>query len=171
MTISDHSSTYQLNARLKERTTELEKANQSLTRKNRILEGINTIFDIVMQEKTDEDLGNECLSVALEITGSRIGFVNLVGENGLPQDIAISEMGWEQCLMYDKIGHRHPPGNFVVHGLYGSVINNEKSFFTNDPLSHPNSIGIPYCHPPLTSFLGVPLVLDKNNWHVRGRKP
>jgi PAS domain S-box-containing protein len=44
--------------------------------------------------------------------------------------------------MYDKIGHRRTSGSFVVHGLYGNVINNEKSFFTNDPLSHPDSIGV-----------------------------
>ena len=69
-------------------------------------------------------------------------------------------MGWKQCLMYDKTGHRRPPGNLVVHGLYGNVIDSEKSFFTNDPQSHPDSIGVPHGHPPLTSFLGVPLVLD-----------
>ncbi len=74
--------------------------------------------------------------------------------------IAKSELGWEQCLMYDKTGHRCPPSDFVVHGLYGSVIKNKKSFFTNDPPSHPDSIGLPYGHPPITSFLGVPLVQD-----------
>ena len=62
--------------------------------------------------------------------------------------------------MYDKTGHRRPPGNFLVHGLYGNVINSEKSFFTNDPMSHPDSIGIPCGYPQLTSFLGVPLMLD-----------
>ncbi len=51
-------------------------------------------------------------------------------------------------------------GRFCFHGLYGSVINSEKNLFTNDPLSHPDSIGVPHDHPSLTSFLGVPLVLD-----------
>jgi GAF domain-containing protein len=69
-------------------------------------------------------------------------------------------MGWTECLMYDKTGHRRSPGSFVVHGLYGNVINSEKSFFTNDPQSHLDSIGVPHGHPQLTSFLGVPLVLD-----------
>ena len=55
-------------------------------------------------------------------------------------------------------GASRPPGDFIVHGLYGSVIINEKSFFTNDPQSHPDSIGVPPGHPSLTSFLGVPLV-------------
>jgi PAS domain S-box-containing protein len=44
--------------------------------------------------------------------------------------------------------------------LYGNIINREKSFFTNYPLSHPDSIGLPHCHPLIKSFLGVPLVLD-----------
>ena len=129
-------------------------------RYNRILEGINRIFSIVVQDTTEEELGNECLSVALEVTGSQLGFVNLVGDDGLLHDIAISDMGWKECLMHDKTGHRRPPENFVIHGLYGNVINSKKSFFTNDPLSHPDSIGIPSGHPQLTSFLGVPFVLD-----------
>jgi hypothetical protein len=34
-------------------------------------------------------------SVALEVTGSQLGFVNLVGDDELLHDIAISDMGWE----------------------------------------------------------------------------
>ena len=140
--------------------TERKQEEQSILRYNRILEGINRIFSNVVQAKTEEELANSCLSVALEVTGSQLGFVNLLGDDGLMHDIAISDMGWEQCLMYDKTGHRRQPGSFVVHGLYGSVINNEKGFSTNDPQSHADSIGVPNGHPPLTSFLGVPLVLD-----------
>jgi len=44
--------------------------------------------------------------------------------------------------------------------LYSNIINREKSFFTNYPLSHPDSIGLPHGHPLIKSFLGVPLVLD-----------
>ena len=129
-----------------------------ISRYNRILEGINRIFSNVVQAKTEEELGNACLSVALEVTDSQFGFINEMGADGLLHDIAKSELGWEQCLMYDKTGHRRPPSDFVVHGLYGSVIINEKSFFANDPQSHPDSIGVPPGHPALTSFLGVPLV-------------
>jgi hypothetical protein len=160
MTISDRSNIFEQEIRFRERIAELEKTNQELSRLNLVFEGINRIFSIVVQDKTEEELGNECLFVALEITGSPLGFVNLVGDDGLLHDIAISDMGWKECLMYDKTGHRRPQGNFVVHGLYGRIISSEKSFFTNNPLSHPNSIGIPSGHPQLTSFLGVPLVLD-----------
>ena len=131
-----------------------------IRRYNRILEGINRIFSNVVQARTEEELGNACLSVALEVTGSHFGFINEMGADGLLHDVAKSKLGWEQCLMDDKTGHRRPTSDFVVHGLYGSVIISEKSFFTNDPQSHPDSIGLPQGHPPLTSFLGVPLILD-----------
>jgi PAS domain S-box-containing protein len=140
--------------------TERKQEEHRIRRYNRILEGINRIFGNVVQAKTEEDVGNACLSVALEVTGSKFGFINEMGAGGLLHDVAKSELAWEQCLMYDKAGHRRPPNVFAVHGLYGSVINNEKGFFTNDPLSHPDSIGLPPGHPPITSFLGVPLVQE-----------
>lgn len=138
--------------------TKRRQEEHRVLRYNRILEGINKIFSNVVQAKTEEELGNACLSVALELTGSQFGFINEMDTDGLLHDVAKSDLGWEQCLMYDKTGHRRPPSDFVVHGLYGSVIINEKSFFTNDPQSHPDSVGLPPGHPPLTSFLGVPLV-------------
>ena len=52
--------------------------------------------------------------------------------------------------------------------MYGNVINSEKSFFTNNPPSHPESIGVPHGHPILTSFLGVPLVLDRKMMGMLG---
>src|SRR5665647_226245 len=138
--------------------TRRKQEEHRIRRYNRILEGINRIFSNVVQAKTEEELGEACLSVALEVTGSQFGFINEMGADGLLHDVAKSELGWEQCLMYDKTGHHRPPGDFVVHGLYGSVVINEKSFFTNDPQSHPDIIGVPPGHPSLTSFLGVPLV-------------
>lgn len=131
-----------------------------IRRYNRVLEGINRILNDVVRAKTEEELGNACLSVALEITGSEFGFVGEIGGDGLLHDIAISDMGWNQCLMYDKTGHRRNPENFVLHGLYGRAIDSRKGFFTNDPASHPDSIGVPSGHPLLTSFLGVPLIQD-----------
>jgi PAS domain S-box-containing protein len=164
MTLFNRLNADELEIKVQELTAELEKVNQKQEehthRYNRILEGINSILSNVMQAKTEEEMANACLSVALKLTGSLIGFVGLMDDDGLLHDIAINGMGWEMCLMYDKTGHRRPPGNLVVHGLYGSVINNGKCFFTNKPLTHPDSIGLPFGHPPINSFLGVPLVLD-----------
>lgn len=134
--------------------------DHQIHRYNHILEGINWIFSNVVQAKTEEELGEACLSVALEITGSDFGYIIEMCADGLLHDVAKSKLAWEQCHMYDKTGHICLPHDYVVHGLYGSVIINGKSFFTNDPQSHPDSKGLPEGHPPITSFLGVPLILD-----------
>ncbi|MGB9927006.1 MAG: PAS domain S-box protein [Methanosarcina sp.] len=124
------------------------------------LEAINKVFASAVQADTEEDLGNACLSVALKLTDSQVGFIAEIGTDGLLHEIAISNMGWDQCLMYDRAGHRNMAENFGLQGLYGSVIRSGKSFFTNNPPSHPDSIGLPEGHPPLTSFLGVPFILN-----------
>ena len=118
MTISDRLCFDDVEIRVRERTAELEKANQALRtqiriqerwnelielkdkskaeimrRCDRILEGISKIFSIALQAKTEEELGYECLWVALEVTGSQIGFVSLMGDDGLLHDIAIKDVG------------------------------------------------------------------------------
>lgn len=112
----------------------------------------------MVSSKTEEELRNTCLSVSIELTGSQYGFIGEVGLDGRLQDIAFSDMGWEKRLMYDKEGYRCPPENFALHGFYGYVINSGKGFFTNDPQSHPSGISLPFGHPPLSSFLGIPLL-------------
>ena len=95
------------------------------------------------------------------MTGSRIGFFSLMGNDGLLHDIAIKDMGWESCVMHDKTGYRRPPENLVVHGLYGNIVKNSgKGFFTNDLPLHPDIINLPHFYPTLQSFLGVPLSFD-----------
>jgi GAF domain-containing protein len=105
-------------------------------------------------------VGYECLSVALKVSDSLIGFVSLIGDDGLLHDIAIRDIEWEKCFIRDKTGYRRPPENFVVHGLYGSIVNSGKGFFTNNLPLHPDIIGLPHFYPALKSFLGVPLSMD-----------
>lgn len=159
---------------MQKRIVELEKANKALhaeilernkerhriNRYNSVLEGINRIFGSIVKAETKEELGIACLSVAIDVTGSQIGFVGEVGADGRIHDIVIGNSGWNQCLMYDKSGHCHRPGDYLLHGLYGRVIDSGKGFFTNDPPSHPDSIGLPDGYLPLKSFLGIPLILD-----------
>ena len=140
--------------------TERKRKEHRMLRYNHILKGINLIFSNIVEAKTEEQLGNACLSVALELTGSQFGFVGELGADGLLHDIAISDMGWSQYLMYDKTGHRHPPGDFILPGLYDSIIDSSKGFFANDLQPHLESIGLPPGHPLLTSFLGVPLLQE-----------
>ena len=92
------------------------------------------------------------------MTGSKFGFIGELNAKGQLDDLAISDPGWEVCrVAIPTGGHRTPPIGFTVHGIYGRVLQDGKGFFTNDPATHPDRIGLPPGHPPLTAFLGVPL--------------
>ncbi len=124
------------------------------------LAAINRILQAALTCQTEEDLGKICLAVAEEITQSKFGFLGDINQDGLT-DIAISKSGWEACnISSDPSGHGRPLAGLKIHGIYGRVILDGKSLFTNDPASHPDSIGVPENHPPLTSFLGVPLMSE-----------
>jgi PAS domain S-box-containing protein len=140
--------------------TDRKQTEARIVRQNLVLKGISRIFEEMIRCDTEEDLGRTCLEVIEAITESKYSFINEQGPDGLLHDIAISDPGWELCTMYDKTGHRRPPGNFIIQGLYGRVVLDGKSLMTNDPSDHPDSIGIPEGHPALHAFLGVPLFFN-----------
>ena len=63
--------------------------------------------------------------------------------------------------MQDQTGQR---GRRVISRSTGSMGGSSwtaPSLIVNDPASHPDRIGLPEGHPPLTAFLGVPLMQDR----------
>ncbi|MDO8490583.1 MAG: PAS domain S-box protein [Dehalococcoidia bacterium] len=138
--------------------TERKKAEEVTLRQSATVRAINRVFHEALTCDTKEALDLACLTAAIELTQSEFGFVVETGADGLLHDTAMSNMGWESCAMHDKTGHRRAPGDFRIHGLYGRVVADGKSLLTNDPPSHKDSSGIPAGHPPIESFLGVPLI-------------
>ncbi|OPY78201.1 MAG: Blue-light-activated protein [Syntrophorhabdus sp. PtaU1.Bin153] len=139
--------------------TDRKRTEEALRRYTAIQEGINRVLKAALTCETEEELGVACLKVSEELTQSRFGFIGEIDEDGL-KDIAISDPGWQACKMSDTTGHRQPPAGFKIHGIYGRVLLDGKSLFTNDPVHHPDSIGLPDGHPALTAFLGVPLIRE-----------
>ncbi|HMK45652.1 MAG TPA: PAS domain S-box protein [Methanocella sp.] len=138
--------------------TERRRAERALCRHNAVLNGVNCILAEALSSDPVERLGEMLLSVAEDVTGSMFGFIGELSPDGRLDDLAISEPGWEACQMANPAGHRIAPMGFETRGLYSRVIRDGKSLFTNDPPSHPDSIGMPSVHPQINSFLGVPLV-------------
>lgn len=140
--------------------TERKRTEERIHRQNAILEGISRIFRECLTCETVEQVGRCCLTIVEEVTGSRFGFIGEINaETGCLDDIAISDPGWEVCRMHVQSGHGSTiPTGFKIHGIYGRVLLDGKGFFTNDPASHPDSIGTPEGHPTLRAFLGVPLI-------------
>jgi PAS domain S-box-containing protein len=139
--------------------TARKRAEERIRHQNAVLEGVNRILREALTTESEEELGGVCLAVAEEVTQSKLGFVGEIGPSGRLDAIAIGDFGWEACGIGTPGQHELPKG-FEIHGLYGRVILGGEGFFTNDPASHPDSIGTPEGHPALTAFLGVPLKHD-----------
>ena len=137
--------------------TERKRAEEVVLKKNEILAGINRIFETVVTSGTDEEFGATCLDVIEAVTDSNISFLGEIGPDGLFYEIAVSNPGREACSPLSLQGGSKPPRKFRTHGIYGRVLLEGKTLIMNDPSSHPDIIGFPKGHPPLNSFLGVPL--------------
>ncbi|MCL4500815.1 MAG: response regulator [Deltaproteobacteria bacterium] len=134
----------------------LQQSEDHLQRKNQILLAVNRIIHEALTPETLEKLGETCLGVAEELTGSKFGFIGELNQDGKLDTTAISYLGWEVC----KIPGSETlvlPKNLHVHGIYGICLREGRSEIVNDPATHPGRIGVPDGHPPITSFLGVPL--------------
>jgi two-component system cell cycle sensor histidine kinase/response regulator CckA len=133
--------------------TARKEAEERIRQQNALLDGINRILRMALTCDTDEELGRACLAAAEELTGSRFGFIAEFDAEGRLDAMALSDPSYQACRM----GRQKMPLNFAVRGLFGKVVLDGKSFYTNDPASHPDSAGTPQGHLPIEAFLGVPL--------------
>jgi PAS domain S-box-containing protein len=136
--------------------TERKETEARIARQNATLAGISRVFKEALTCESEEKLGETCLAVAEDLTGSRFGFIGELNREGNLGCIAISDLGWEACKMpgsEDLV----LPKNFQVHGIYGVCLREGRTEIANDPATHPERVGTPPGHPPITAFLGVPL--------------
>ncbi|HZD43191.1 MAG TPA: ATP-binding protein, partial [Methanomicrobiales archaeon] len=138
--------------------TKQKLAEETLLQKGSILEGINRIFHEALTCETEEELGVTCLRVAETITDSNIGFIGEINAEGQLENLAISENGWSHAQLPSESRYHKSPSGLTIFGIYGRVLKDGQSLFTNNPSTHPDSIGMPEGHPSLSAFLGVPLI-------------
>jgi len=145
-----------VNEKLRKEITERKQAEEQILRQSAVLNAINKVFRETLRCETDEKVARVSLAVAEELTGSKFGSIGEVNESGRLDIIALSDPGWEACKIPKSDAVRMVKDK-EVRGIWGGVIKDGRSLVVNDPASHPDSVGIPEGHPPLTSFLGVPL--------------
>jgi len=129
-----------------------------LHRQAAVLQAINDVFKEVLTCETEEKLGETCLAVAERLTSSKFGFLGELNAEGLMDTIAISDPGWHVC----KVGTseaRRIIKNMAIRGIDRSTIREGMSRIVNgdEMETHPDRVGTPEGHPPITAFLGVPL--------------
>lgn len=107
---------------------------------------------------------NSMLPNLIELSESKFGLIAEVLQTGDGKDYlkvyAATNIAWDKNSreLYDKIAM----GGLEFHeldNLLGAVITSGEVVLTNDPMNEPLSKGLPEGHPPLNSFLGLPLYL------------
>ena len=105
------------------------------------------------------------LTDLLGFTGSEYGFIADVVHD--PQDghrflrlRVLTDISWDdttRAIFADHVSGRQPVEFHNLKTLFGAAVTTGEIVIANDPLHDPRSSGRPSGHPPLLSFLGVPL--------------
>jgi signal transduction histidine kinase len=104
-----------------------------------------------------ETVLSRLLEVARELTGARYAAVGVLDDErrGLARFLTSGVDEQTRSAIGDL-----PRGR----GLLGELIRDPKPLRTDDISHHPRSYGLPPGHPPMTTFLGVPLVIRGQAW-------
>lgn len=112
-------------------------------------------------------LFSRMLDDVLLLTGCEYGFIGEVlhRADGTPylKSWALTDIAWDEATkaLYEQ--SRGPDGGLVfgnLDTLFGWVMRHEEPIIANDPAHDPRRGGLPPGHPPMHSFLGIPLLRD-----------
>lgn len=106
-------------------------------------------------EQTDLELVlRRLVTEALAATGARYGALGVLGDHGVLSDFLYEGISTQQAVMIGNL----PTGR----GVLGTVIRLNKTIRVDEISSHPDAVGFPENHPPMGSFLGVPVAVGDN---------
>ncbi len=145
--------------------TEARQAEQALQRQHRMLDAVRQAQSAYIEAQDPRQSFEELLEAFLSVTGSSYGFVGEVlrDDQGQPyaKMHAISDLSWD-----DDSARRYAAqsqGGMEFHRLdtlFGHVMATSQLVIANQPAQDPRAAGLPPGHPPMASFLGVPIVVD-----------
>lgn len=134
--------------------TDIKMAEKEILTGKKVIDSINQVFQESLTTETENELVMKCLEVAEELTGSEFGFLGEINKKGRLDDRALSPPGWSKCKTENA---SELLKDMEIVSYWGRTIKESKSQVINDPGSDPDRRGLPDGHPPINSFLGVPL--------------
>lgn len=134
---------------------------RELARKNALLNSIAALQSQFIAAVEPRALFMSVLDDLLDLTASEYGFVAEVrydGETPYLMTQALSDVAWDE----DSAGlfEQHKNGGLRfdnLHTLFGAAITSGRPVISNSPNEDVRRGGRPESHPPMDSFLGVPL--------------
>jgi PAS domain S-box-containing protein len=130
-------------------------------RSNDLLATVAEAQALFIRERNEKDIFVGLLPSILRLTNSEYGFIGQVlHRNGAPylKTTAISDIAWDETsrkFYDDNIADGLEFTN--LQSLFGYTLRTGETIISNDPASDPRSGGRPGGHPPLRSFMGIPI--------------
>ena len=141
--------------------TSRKQDEEALQRSNELLQAVSRAQSQFIANALSTALFEETLVSVLKLTNSEFGYVAevLYSPEGNPylRTHAITDIGWdeESRALYERYA---PTMEFYnLKTLFGAALTTGKTVTANHPATDPRSGGLPPGHPPLNSFLGIPI--------------
>ena len=114
------------------------------------LEQLLAAGNLLTSELSLEGVLQRVVEIAVEVIGARYAAIGVLGPDGRTLE-SFTTMGLSDA---ERAAIGPPPRG---HGILGLVIRAGKAIRLPDLAAHPDSYGFPPNHPPMHSFLGVPI--------------
>src|SRR3954462_759192 len=114
----------------------------------------------LVTELDPEAVFERLLEVAREITGARYAAIGVLDERREHLERFLT-------VGIDEETHRAIGDLPHGRGVLGVLIRDPRPLRLTDVGAHPQSYGFPLGHPPMTTFLGVPIIIDGQAWGTR----
>ena len=130
---------------------------------NALLSAISRAQAHFLEDDKPNQLFEELLADFLQLAESECGFIGEVLEasDGAPylKTHAITNVAWNaDTRRFFEEGRRDGLVFCGLDNLFGEVIRANQLVISNAPASDPRSVGVPEGHPPLSAFMGMPVM-------------
>ncbi len=163
----------QLIAAFRHDIAEYQTTERNLIRQNDLLASVRSAQSLFISEKDSRKAYKEILHTLVQETGSAYGFLDevLYETDGTPYKVslALSDISWSENsrnlyeqLMAQKLEFRN------LNNLAGAPVLENCTIIANDVPNHTKYRGLPKGHPPLHSYMGIPLYFGNEIIGVAG---
>jgi len=138
------------------------RAELRLARSNDLLATLSRVLSENRMTSSMADTCAQLLVLLLRASDAEFGFIGEVhaDTDGNPylKTHAITNIAWDEASKALFERQRLSGMEFRnLNTLFGAVMREEQVVISNDPSNDPRSGGLPHGHPPMSSFLGVPI--------------
>ena len=137
-------------------------AEDELARNIRLLDSVRKAQTIFIKEGDPDETFHDLLKILTEASGSMFGFLDEVlhDPDGVPfkRSLALSNISWngESRRLYNELSSQNREFRSLKN-LAGMPVLTGRLVISNSPGDDPRSGGLPPGHPPLKSFMGIPM--------------